>query len=550
MGASSSDLSRGASATSLPLTECNLVDINSFLYTAAGTEPPLVPDANQSLWDCAPSSWQGLNDPISGTACASCPQVIVEIGAEEGADVVRVQLDAHRRVVYEVLPTCSCERCKVSWVSNVSLPLFAWTHVAVIQQSNGEVGIYLNGSHYPNAPSSADRRPVARTVERAQIAVGVSVAQPSTTRVFNGKLLDVAVWNTTLTAAEISQLSVLGPRTILRSQDLALLKYSTMCDMNQTWKCLDIDECWTNGSTACTDNAACTNTFGSYTCTCLSDFYLTENSTCTSCGGNSTSRFGSDSITDCKCDMGFSGEDGAVCSACEAGQYKDVFGSAPCIGCPDHSFSPKASDNLTDCICNVGYTGSDGGPCTACPPGSYKDVDGSIACTGCGAGKYSNKVGANSSGTCIDCAPGKYSDATGNAQEADCDLCSAGKYLNASGSIAEGNCSLCPQGKYSTTVGANSSDRCLDCGAGKYLGTEGNDEASDCISCPGNSTSGSASTAITDCRCNHGFSGEDGQACTPCEAGSYKNVSGAANCMPCPGNTTSSAGSASITDCQ
>ena len=128
-------------------------------------------------------------------------QVLVELGAEAGADVVRVQLDEQQRIVYEVLPTCSCERCKVWWRTNATLPLFAWSHVAVVQQDDGQVQVYVNASltlTIFSSPSSATRRPVARTVERSNRIVGASLAQPELHNVFNGKILDLAIWNTSV----------------------------------------------------------------------------------------------------------------------------------------------------------------------------------------------------------------------------------------------------------------------------------------------------------------------------------------------------------------
>jgi hypothetical protein len=144
-------------------------------------------------------------------------QVILELGANEGTDVLRVVLDRQLRVVFEILPSCTCDRCKVAWSryickkwklslfcfcapassptiaslslaplillplqllrlwffsccaetlyvragvrvrvyvctahgSNGSLPLFAWSHVAVVHDVDGKVHIYLNGTKEP-----------------------------------------------------------------------------------------------------------------------------------------------------------------------------------------------------------------------------------------------------------------------------------------------------------------------------------------------------------------------------------------------------------------
>jgi len=149
------------------------------------------------------ASWSTRNQTmdVSNATCAACPQVIMELGATEGMDVVRMKLDSERRIVYEVLPTCAgaCSSCNVSWRSNLALPLFVWSHVAVVQQSTGQVDIYLNGSLAITVPSSTtsarvlnslahlrtsethalteavaelQRWPVARTVRRQRSALG------------------------------------------------------------------------------------------------------------------------------------------------------------------------------------------------------------------------------------------------------------------------------------------------------------------------------------------------------------------------------------------
>jgi hypothetical protein len=148
------------------------------------------------------ASWSTRNQTmdVSNATCAACPQVIMELGATGGVDVVRMKLDSERRIVYEVLPTCAgaCSSCNVSWRSSLALPLFVWSHVAVVQQSTGQVDIYLNGSLAITVPSSTtsarvldslahlrtsethelteavaeQRWPVARTVRRQQSALG------------------------------------------------------------------------------------------------------------------------------------------------------------------------------------------------------------------------------------------------------------------------------------------------------------------------------------------------------------------------------------------
>lgn len=98
---------------------------------------------------------------------------------------------------------------------------------------------------------------------------------------------------------------------------------------------------------------------------------------------------------------------GNQCTACATGKYKGLTatGSEPCTDCPDGSNSVTASVVLTDCICNVGYTGPNGGPCTACVAGTYKNTTGSGTCLDCPAGTYST----GNSGSCVTCHSNSFS---------------------------------------------------------------------------------------------------------------------------------------------
>jgi hypothetical protein len=71
-----------------------------------------------------------------------------------------------------------------------------------------------------------------------------------------------------------------------------------------------------------------------------------------------------------------------------------------CIPCPAHSFSVTASSNVTDCKCNAGYTGEDGGACTACIVGTYKPVGGRDACTPCPVKTYQDATASTVCTTC------------------------------------------------------------------------------------------------------------------------------------------------------
>ena len=208
----------------------------------------------------------------------------------------------------------------------------------------------------------------------------------------------------------------------------------------------------------------------------------------TSCGANSTSRFGSTEAADCKCNKGFTGRDGGPCNACVPGQYKDYYGTKM-------------------------VNGSDCKPCVA---GKYSPTHAQIDCISCVNGKYS-AMGASSSSLCIHCAPGKYS----TSAALGCTSCAAGKYSNTSGNAAESDCQPCTAGKYSALAGSNSSASCLPCSA--------------------NSNSPASSDNVSDCICDAGFAGADGGSCTGCVAGKFKPTRGSQECTQCAGGKFSGA---------
>ena len=181
-----------------------------------------------------------------------------------------------------------------------------------------------------------------------------------------------------------------------------------------------------------------------------------------------------------------------ACSQCDAGKFvsgtasvsldnclscgMDTYSSSDmivCVACPSDTTSSALSSIVTACICNVGYTGPNGVACTECPAGQYKEATGSAACTMCGAGTSSEAVAASSSATCIDCSAGNYSN----------------------------------------------SDRSL------------------CVACPSDSSSPESSDDVTDCLCNVGFSGPDGDGgpCLACVGGKFKISSGQTACSLCSG---------------
>eukprot|EP00961_Rhodomonas_salina_P061907 831087-Rhodomonas_salina.2 len=106
----------------------------------------------------------------------------------------------------------------------------------------------------------------------------------------------------------------------------------------------DTNEC-ISGAHSCDANAYCNNTDGDFAC---------------------------------DCNAGYNG-DGAICDlVCEAGKY--AANASVCVACPANTHSLFFSDKITDCICNIGFEGVDGAACRGCGTGFYKGMNGSGAC--------------------------------------------------------------------------------------------------------------------------------------------------------------------------
>ena len=144
--------------------------------------------------------------------------------------------------------------------------------------------------------------------------------------------------------------------------------------------------------------------------------------------------------------------------------------------------------------------------------------------------------------TCY-CDGGYYS--TPNYQA--CVLCPAGEYHGSDYDSRKYNtwwtwedpllCSKCSAGRYSTAVGATGVETCQPCSAGLWSVAG----SSTCEVCPVNSYSPPGS-ALIQCTCNAGATGEDGQNCVLCLAGKYKTSSGSAACSDCRMHSISPSG--------
>jgi hypothetical protein len=92
----------------------------------------------------------------------------------------------------------------------------------------------------------------------------------------------------------------------------------------------------------------------------------------------------------CKCIPGYYNSDSPTndCEPCGTGTYKTTSANLEaCVACPTGSTTlTTTNDELSDCICDLGYTGTGGASCVACEIGEYKASTGSAACTTCPTG--------------------------------------------------------------------------------------------------------------------------------------------------------------------
>ncbi|KAJ1467883.1 hypothetical protein T484DRAFT_1644991 [Baffinella frigidus] len=291
---------------------------------------------------------------------------------------------------------------------------------------------------------------------------------------------------------------------------------------------------------------------------CWSVGYFTDSTNgdeCTSCPVATSCAVGSDAIEDCECVVGYTAvSNGVECTACSEATYKHTTGTAACTACPSGTSSVAGSDEETDCKCMAGFeAGADGVVCTACAAGTYKETVGTGTCAACPL----RTTSVAGSGDLIDCKCVVGYTATTDGEE--CTACSAGSYKLTTGT---GSCvGVCPTGtssepgsdeltdcKCNTGYTAGSDGiACSPCGAGNYKDVAG---AVGCQPCPLKTSSASGSSSLSNCVCIVGYTAlSNGTDCTICEAGTYKNVTGAVECATCPSGTSSTAGTTMVTGC-
>ena len=311
----------------------------------------------------------------------------------------------------------------------------------------------------------------------------------------------------------------------------------------------------------------------------------TASTHCIGCPDNALSPQMSDQLTDCECKSGYLGDNGGDCTQCYAGKFKPEKGPQACDLCPNETYSgvfAATSDSvcapcqnnslswagstvLTDCKCDSGFfTEHFGEPtafCQTCGTGTYNTHLNATACSKCAAGLFSSAIGAKTGEVCHRCTIGFSGEGyaqceacpphatalTASSFQTDC-KCDPG-YTGDDG----GTCEACAVGKFKPENGSIS---CTDCDFDTYLPYTGASNESQCLECAGNSiTLSEGSDAVDDCKCNVGYTslvaGRDGEGCTACAGGRYKNTTGHDLCALCPLHTyLNDTGSSLISQCQ
>ena len=158
------------------------------------------------------------------------------------------------------------------------------------------------------------------------------------------------------------------------------------------------------------------------------------------------------SLSDCHCNVGYSGPSGETCEPCADGTFKNETGAGACQLCPAFASSPNASTLQTNCTCGAGYRGVPGGPCgLVCPAGAAHSAAEQV-CRECNAGTYKALAGDHA---CTPCPAFSHHALTNQTRVEAC-VCQIGFLGNA---MAQG-CSQCAAGTFNNRAG---DVRCFDC---------------------------------------------------------------------------------------
>ena len=265
---------------------------------------------------------------------------------------------------------------------------------------------------------------------------------------------------------------------------------------------------------------------------CAAGAYKTNTATgqwnCQACPSGTTSTPGSTAQSNCfSCPAGTTlNVAGDACTSCAAGTYKHDTTVNPCTSCGSNAASNPSSDNIDDCSCNAGYYGEFGessaqlvssfAGCQAQHP-PLSDFSSSDDCqnilTTLGASMY--VFSTCNDGLPLACSAMQVSSTTTYG------------YWNPSGCTGR-NCGFSEYG---------SQYQCV-CQAASSFSNE-------CTQCPTDTTSPAGSTDSSAClvtTCAVGTtSNAEGNACTPCASGTYKDDTTVNPCTSCVSNTHSNA---------
>ncbi len=179
-------------------------------------------------------------------------------------------------------------------------------------------------------------------------------------------------------------------------------------------------------------------------CICNLGYTDANDGTCDACAaGKYKPATGAGTCTDCLAGKYVIDVGADTCTNCDVNTYSAAVGATlpdTCVACVN-SQSPSGSVALTNCICNMGYTGPNGGTCDACKAGKFKPATGAGICTDCDLGKYSLTMAETAEAVCLTCPGVSTSSVERTSCQCNagytgtvCDACAAGKYKSVPGS--------------------------------------------------------------------------------------------------------------------